>query len=309
MSYLAEEDYRSTPKSPLDPCVCPRHSDMYAIVDNTLVEYENYLEYINSFKNTPNGFCSLFQGETGSGKTSLINRCLKQYSEINWVLNKETIQPYIVDLRKEVFTNSSISEKAENVYEYIIDNLISNPIVSSLDKFNNESQAIEKKVINIRLKFLERVFNKYKKQLVILFPKIELREEITSIMDLYYRSNWVIFIETDNPSILAYCNKNHKKSSHKPINCHKLGVLNPDDAKSFIESRLKYLDSNIKFHIPDLKRYIESTLKRPWGGAGVLELELICHQAYEYAKKEGIELIKFEHLAEAAISQFTVLQK
>ena len=87
--------------TPLNPLKHDKHELYYAPVDNTKIAYDVYIEYLEKFDSIPTKHAILFHGETGCGKTSLMNRCLKYVSAVEWQKEDDRISPYIIDTRSE----------------------------------------------------------------------------------------------------------------------------------------------------------------------------------------------------------------
>jgi GTPase SAR1 family protein len=296
--FRAPNSEHSGYSSPLNPCSFAEHEQYYAPVDETKVAFDKYNHFLNSFLNMPKRHAVLFHGETGCGKTSLMNRCLKVITDNNWQLDGDKLTPYIIDIRTESLVAMSAEQKVNAVLDHIHDTLDEKQISSELYKNFGEQLG---KDTNIVIKFLERQMNRYKRLLVILFPDISTTEDIKEYMKYFYRSNWVLYFESEDLSIVQYCKRHHRTTSSSPVQCLEVKPLRETDGKLFVENRLSLLHSNnVIFEVEALERYLTSTLDR--GGASIREFEVICEKAYSNALSTNKDMICFGDIAEAAIS-------
>jgi energy-coupling factor transporter ATP-binding protein EcfA2 len=284
--------------SPLNPYSFVEHEQYYAPVDETQVAFETYNNFLNSVSNMPKRHAVLFHGETGCGKTSLMNRCLKVITDTNWKLDGDQLIPYIIDIRTENMVAISAEQKVNAILDYIHDTLDEEHVSTELYETFGEQLG---KDTNIVLRFLERQMKRYKRLLVILFPDISTIEDIREYLNYFYRSNWILYFESEELSIVQYCRRHHRTTSSSPVKCLEVKPLRENDGILFVESRLSLLHSNnVIFEVEALERYLKSTLDR--GGSSIREFEVICEKAYSNALSTNKDMIRFGDIAEAAIS-------
>jgi len=286
--------------SPLNPCVCEDHEKYYAPIDNTQLAFDDYKDYLKGFSNVPQRHAVLFHGETGCGKTSLMNRCLKLYHDTIWKLNGDTLAPYIIDVRSENLVAKSAEDKVTSILDYIYVTLGEETIAPNLqDEFGNQ---LGKKT-SVSLKFLENQLKRYKRLLIILFPELSTEEDVKAYMNDFYRLNWVLYFETENLGISQYCKRHFRSTSISPVKCLEVCPLNKEDGDIFIQKRLSMLpveSKKVDFHAEAVTKYLVSALNR--GGASVREIEVICEKAYNNALCCNKDIIQFEDIAQVAIS-------
>lgn len=285
--------------SPLNPCVCDEHEKYYAPVDNTQVAFDDYRNYLNPFLNNPQRHAVLFHGETGCGKTSLMNRCLKLLKDTNWKLNGDKLAPYLIDVRSENLVAKSAEEKVTAILDHIFLTLGEEPIANMHEKFGDQ---LGKKT-GVVLKFLENQLKKYKKLLIILFPEISTVEDIKAYMNDFYRFNWVLYFESENLGIAQHCKRSYRNPGSSPVKCLEVRPLNDTDGDIFIQKRLSMLpngNKKVDFEAKALEKYLASALNR--GGASIREIEVVCEKAYGKALNVNKDTIIFEDIAQVAIS-------
>jgi len=286
--------------SPLNPCVCDDHEKYYAPVDNTQAAFDDYKEYLKGFSDVPQRHAVLFHGETGCGKTSLMNRCLKLYRDTIWELDGEKLTPYIIDVRSENLVAKSAEDKVTYLLDYIHITLGEETITPTLQKEFGDQLG---KKTSVSLKFLENQLKKYKKLLIILFPEISTEEDVKAYINYFYRLNWVLYFESENLGISQYCKRYFRSTSISPVKCLGVSPLKDTDGDIFIKKRLSMLpveSKKVNFHKEALKKYLVSALNR--GGASVREIEVICEKAYNMALCDNKDTILFEDMARVAIS-------
>jgi len=285
--------------SPLNPCECDDHENYYAPVDNTQVAFEDYKDYLNAFSNIPQRHAVLFHGETGCGKTSLMNRCLKLYQDTTWNLNGDKLIPYIIDVRSENLLAKSAEEKVTAILDHIYVTLDEKPIANMHEKFGDQ---LGKKT-SLVLKYLENQLKNFKKLLIILFPEISTVDDIKAYMNDFYRFNWVLYFESENIGIAQHCKRYYRNTGTSPVKCLEVRPLIDTDGDIFVQKRLLMLPDDSKkvdFDTNALQKYLISALNR--GGASVREIEIVCEKAYDKALYANKDIILFEDIAQIAIS-------
>lgn len=286
--------------SPLEPHLNIDHIKYYAPVDSTTKQFDVYNNMFVRNIIVPKGHAVLFSGESGCGKTSLMNRCLKLIKEHNWKINNYEQIHFIVDMANEKLSNKSAEEKVNTIIQCIHDSLDEEKITDNLYKEFGDQLGKDTSTI---LRFLERKLKEYNRILVILFPKVCTEAEIKQYMDYFYRSNWVLFFETHDPQIINYCNRSFGGLSTNPITCLEVHPLRENDGEIFVNNRLSLISDDLnkaKFDIKGLERFLSCALKR--GGISVRGFEIICEKAYKTALDNNKELICFDDIAQVFIS-------
>jgi len=96
------------------------HERYFAPVDNTQRAFEDYEQFLEKMLSEgPITHSVLFHGETGCGKTSLMNRCASLMKEKSYKYNGKNYKFYIIDTRNLKISIKSADEKIETIIKYI----------------------------------------------------------------------------------------------------------------------------------------------------------------------------------------------
>jgi|GEM_PF-2266059 len=286
--------------TPLNPLKWSEHEKYYAPVDNTAKAFDEYKEFLENLQSGPFTHAVLFHGESGCGKTSLMNRCASVIKNISWKFSETKYSLFLIDARELDISAKSAEQKINTIMQLIVSALEEDKDVS--EKLVSDFKEKIKIGSEIALNYLASQTEKLGLFLLILFPNADTKEDIKQYVNSFYQNNWMLFLETENHDAIKYC----KRINGKLIKC--LGVnplIKPEDGDEFIAARLSKLEENdIIFDEVAIRDYILSARKR--GGASIREIETVCEKAYGDAQSNENNLIKFTDIAKIAISKFNV---
>jgi hypothetical protein len=287
--------------SPLNPSTHNHHADYYASVDNTLKSFEAYVNMVNAFNGVPKRHAILVHGESGCGKSSLIYRCINFIKSNTWQDNQTKL--YVLDFRGENFAALSASDKVDHLINLIALQLQDKVITENLAE-NFETKIQQAK--DLALPYLEIELRKNHTIPVMFFPAIETDQEISEYLSNFYRSNWFLFFETTNPTVVTRCETNYSMASIRPVQLLRVNPLQAIDAANFLGTRMALLQDSpsavIKFEENALEEYLHVVATGPRGGASLRELEIICSKAFDKAVESQKTTITFKDMAHVAIA-------
>lgn len=212
----------------------------------------------------------IFHGDTGCGKTTLSNECIKKVQEKN-----ENIS--VIDLLDHFKTSNYDSlQKLTSILKMIEYQLIGEGAFGELKDKSSEPEIFKT--------ILKKLLETKGKILLIRFPLIEVYEEIDKYYDFFYNNNTIIYFVTDNKKIVDECK-------------HKLGVK----AKYYKCTRLKQGDGelvanniiqnekSLEFESNGLEYFM--SMRPSDNKMSIKELLRICDYSCAYAKEKGITKI------------------
>jgi hypothetical protein len=147
--------------------------------------------------------------------------------------------------------------------------------------------ADAKEDVSLAARRLSRRLAKNGAILLLMLPKIELSQEINEYMTNYFREGIVLFFETSELSLSAYCVSRFGADSTSPIFRLQVTKIIADDGTRYKNSRLLLVSSSPIEQVPRfddqiMEEFMEKRVKCSFG-ISIKELEMVCEYAFASA--------------------------
>ena len=279
---------------PLRPWEYPEHEHYYADVDDSNKSYAAFCQYASKVNVSMAGFLALVYGKAGCGKSALINRAA-HWVEDNPPTSSKLV--LVVDLSGEA-EGAAVESKIQSQC-LVLPELLYNSEVITDAEFEGLNQRTDR--LPKFFSFLEVLLKKKRLVLVLIQPRVELRQEFEAYQATWRRRNMICLCETDDDELLEYAEKAYSINSGKPVLCLRVGSLKAHDGWKFVQTRLnRWQQENNEAVVPSvtenvLKEYMRERLENG-SHTSVRELHVTCFSVFERAimtASPSVELTDF----------------
>jgi hypothetical protein len=219
--------WEESPLRPLCPWRYQAHDELYVDVNHTLAAFQEYTRRMAAVENLrEDGRLVLVTGESGCGKTALINRCA------HWTRDRlaaRGLRGEVVDLTRDG-SRQSVEERMSLVAERLLDELTHTGLI-----FPDVLRSLDSVRPSRLYAALGSVLPDDVVLIVLLPPADEVVQEVVAYAGLA-RRKLLFFAESsylDHAQVLRV-----RDSSPVPPITLAVGPLNPGDVRRFIEDRL-----------------------------------------------------------------------
>lgn len=216
---------------PLCPWVTREHSGYYVPVDSTEVAFDQFKRQVRLDEEPADqGRLVIVFGESGCGKTSLINRCADHLQQ---TLSAQGTLGLIVDLTEERVSSVSVDSRMLEVSVLLVNALRERSLLPASQRFGEpaSTSALIYRQISNALAELSAV-------LVVLLPPTEdLADELPEYARLA-RKRIIFFAESSSVDVMRDCLDGIKPAARDEIIVLEVGPLRADDGWMFVQDRL-----------------------------------------------------------------------
>ena len=272
--------WESTPMRPLRPWHRPAHRDYYVPVDGMEDAFEHFRQAMDDLGvMLEYGHLALVTGESGCGKTALVNRCA------DWVvgeLERRGTRGVVLDLTGCLPTDRqlSVDERTARVCDRMFDLLVDANALrqDSVDRLDAVRDVPHRVFPRLGRALREEV------ALVVLLPSPELPDEVIRYARMLNSPKVLFLTESAYLGTDAVAEVVRQLEAWvPPITLH-VGLLDPGDAQRFAEDRLTRHSAAGTY--PRLSEdAIELVAKHC---RSVAMLQRFLHGTYEHKRKSGL---------------------
>lgn len=218
--------WEESPLRPLCPWRHQAHDKLYVDVNHTLAAFQKYTRRMSAVENLrEDGRLVLVTGESGCGKTALINRCA------HWTRDQlagHGVRGEIVDLTRDG-SQQSVEERMGLVAERLVDELAHNGVLPPAVHEGIRGLPPSRLYAGLGNALPADVV------LIVLLPPAEVVREVVAYAGLARRR--VLFFAESSYFDHAQISRVRESSPEPPV-LLSVGPLNPGDVRRFIEDRL-----------------------------------------------------------------------
>jgi hypothetical protein len=291
--------WEESPLRPLCPWQHAEHAAYYVDVNHT---QDAFLEFVHHMANpaglVDDGRLVVVTGESGCGKTALINRCASWTID---ALDARSLRGIVVDLTREGGQGQrrTIPERMGIVCARLLDELrhrrlLSVDVIADLKESWDQPDRVYPNLGN----YLDDGL-----VLVVLLPPVD--ELVAEVIDYagFARRRLLFFVES------SYLDQDQvrqvQRSQHIPPVALRVGPLNPGDVRRFIEDRLGRHADNGRY-----PRISEDTMHRAAGPLrSIAMLQRILSGVYEDRLRRSVnytgqDWVSYENITEFFFEEF-----
>jgi energy-coupling factor transporter ATP-binding protein EcfA2 len=309
---------KDTPFAPLSPLTHGDHHRFYVAVGGSEAEFRRFQAAMHPVRRlTGEGRLVVVTGESGCGKTSLINRCAAWLRD---ELTKSDLTAVISNLTKSAKPNQPIRLRTEQVIMDVIDDLraekhdvraeeidILNARIEEIKRIRNFTGREERQ--NEHIALVGRVYKHIvqvalpddRVAIILLPPSSDLVSEIIHYADFALHPRIVFFAETDRVDDVQ------RSWSQIPTNDRmtpillKVGLLNAGDGWAYAQARQGTNPTGLSF-----PRVSEETMQRVTEGNSIpiRRLHWLLYNVYKDLASQNISKdssplreVTFDHIA------------
>lgn len=263
--------WEESPLRPLCPWRYTAHDEFYVDVNHTLAAFQEYTRRMATAETLrEDGRLVLVTGESGCGKTALINRCA------HWTrgrLAEHELSGVIVDLTRDG-SQQSVDERMRLVTERLLDELAHNGLLSPEALAGFEGVRPGRVYAGLGNVLPGNVV------LIVLLPPAEVIGEIVAYAGLARRR--LLFFAESSYLDHAQVSRVRESVPEPPITLS-VGPLNPGDVQRFVEDRLDR--HRRRGNYPRIS--VETMNKAAMPLRSIAQLQLILCEVYEERSRQN----------------------
>jgi hypothetical protein len=267
---------------------------LYAPVGGAEQAFERFGTLLNGFAAGDRGHAVLVSGPQGSGKSTLIHRCVD--ATRTPLATAGGTSARVIDLSEQSYLGSGSADQALSLLQSLVDRIELEEDLLSKD----DVARVQERADNVAraASMLGGLLRAAGTTVVVVLPAIETEAQLSSNLGLL-RQNLVFFLETAFAEVEKYCVQQYGQAASLPVPVLNLRNLDPtDDGWEFVRMRVAAAQNGGGANFPEIT---EATVRefmaaRTDGGLEITvgELQRTCHDVYERAIAQQQNQISFE---------------
>lgn len=269
---------------PLRPFEHASHADLYLAVDDSQQQFDRFTQYVRNMRLPPEaGRLIVVTGDTGCGKSALINRCVHHLADRLRTASPAMSCP-IIDVTSVLDTEQelTVSDRMDIACDEIVDDLRGRRLIGPDDLTELDMIARSKGHTNRTFKAIGRCMTA-DQAMIVLLPRSELTAELIGYAKAL-RPRIFIFAESaflDDQDIDQVVRDTEMWTT--PLHL-RVGQLNPGDVRLFVQKRMT--DSTQRGQFPRMRDGDIDTIASRYRSIAHLQREIA--RTFQYRLDSGL---------------------
>lgn len=288
--------WEDSPRRPLCPWIDSTHEDYYVPVDQTHEAFEEFKRRMRNLAGLrEDGRLVLVMGDSGCGKTALINRCA---AWVRSTLEQHELRGAIIDLTMELASSPrrSADDRVSHVCGRLVDEL---EHLKLLSEEGLRYLAQNRDRADLVYPYLGGALDDEIVLIILLPPSEDLIEEVIRYAGLVRRK--LLFFTESSYLDAGQARQVERSQRACPPIVLKVGVLDPEDVHRYITERLSRHAENGMY-----PRMSEETIDRVAAGPprSVAMLQSILSGVYEDRRRRALRYSESDWVSYEDITEF-----